>query len=60
MSLQTVNPATGETIQIYQEMSDEALAATIKNAHQAFLEWSQQSFKDRSQLMRNRKVRPDL
>ncbi len=52
MSLQTVNPATGETIQIYQEMSDEALAATIKNAHQAFLEWSQQSFKDRSQLMR--------
>ncbi len=52
MPIQTVNPATGEVLNSYQELSNDALNRAIENAHQAFVSWRKTSFAERSQKMR--------
>lgn len=47
MSIETINPATGEQIKVYQEISDEALTNKIIEADNAFQVWSRLSFEDR-------------
>lgn len=51
MSIDTINPANGEPIKTYQEISDDELMQKIERAHQTYLDWSQQSFEDRAKLM---------
>jgi succinate-semialdehyde dehydrogenase/glutarate-semialdehyde dehydrogenase len=51
MSLDVVNPATGETVATYDEMSPGAAATVIAAAHQAFLQWRRTGFAERSVLM---------
>lgn len=52
MSLQAVNPATGELIRSYQELDREGIAGIIREAQEEFLSWREVSFERRSELMR--------
>lgn len=51
MTLQSINPAKGETIAIYALMSDEDVAQTIRHTNQAFLQWRETSVSERAGLM---------
>jgi succinate-semialdehyde dehydrogenase/glutarate-semialdehyde dehydrogenase len=53
MSLDVVNPATGETVVGYEEMSSDDTAAAVVAAHEAFLRWRGTGFDERAVLMRN-------
>ena len=53
MSLQAINPATGETIATYDEMSPEQLELTVGQVHEAFLHWRQTDFSKRATMMNN-------
>ena len=53
MTIRAVNPATGETINEYQEMTPEEVKSIIENAHEAFLGWRKTSFAERTGLMKN-------
>ena len=53
MTIKVVNPATGETINEYQEMTPEEVESIIENAHEAFLSWRKTSFSERAGLMKN-------
>src|SRR5215831_7627611 len=51
MTLQAVNPTTGETINTYEEMTPLEVRRAIEQAHQAFLDWRQTHFAERAHLM---------
>ncbi len=51
MSLDVVNPATGETVASYDEMTPGDAAAAVDAAHQAFLQWRRTGFEARTALM---------
>lgn len=52
MAIESVNPATGETIASYQEMSQEEVSLAIDGAHRAFLAWRETPFAERARLMK--------
>jgi succinate-semialdehyde dehydrogenase/glutarate-semialdehyde dehydrogenase len=52
MSMQSINPATGEILETFPEASAADLERAVAAAHAAFLEWRQTSFATRSPLMR--------
>jgi succinate-semialdehyde dehydrogenase / glutarate-semialdehyde dehydrogenase len=52
MSLQTINPATGETLATYEEMTPEAVRGIIGRVHEAQLHWRRTGFPSRAALMR--------
>ncbi len=52
MAIQTINPATGEIIKTYQEMSDTEVNDSIATAANAFTDWRQYSFSERASLMK--------
>lgn len=52
MSLQSVNPATGETIQSYDAMDDQTVDSIIDDVRQCSLDWQQTTFKDRAVLLK--------
>lgn len=39
MAIESINPATGETLQIYTEMPRAAVDDSVGKAHEAFLAW---------------------
>ncbi len=47
MSIETINPATGHRINVYQEMSDEEITSKIIQADNTFKVWSSLSFEER-------------
>ena len=51
MALYTMNPATGETIKTYDEMTPADVDHGITQAHRAFLEWKQTTFAERARVM---------
>jgi succinate-semialdehyde dehydrogenase / glutarate-semialdehyde dehydrogenase len=51
MALHAVNPATGETIKTYDEMTPADTGQIITQAHQTFRDWKQTSFAERAQMM---------
>jgi succinate-semialdehyde dehydrogenase/glutarate-semialdehyde dehydrogenase len=51
MGIATVNPATGETLREFQELSEEEIRRRILDATNAFREYRQTSFADRSRWM---------
>jgi len=53
MSIEVINPATGDTIRTYEEMTSEEVKNIIEKSHQAFLNWRRVSFSERESLMRN-------
>jgi len=52
MAIQSINPATGETLKTYQEMTPAAVIEIIGKTHQAFLAWRGTTFAHRANLMR--------
>ena len=53
MSIESVNPATGTTLKIYDEMTPEQTAAAVEQAHTAWKAWRNTSFADRARPMKN-------
>ena len=52
MSIQSINPATGEVIETFQETAPQALERILATAHAAFGEWRHTPFGKRAPLMR--------
>lgn len=52
MSIRSINPATGEKIKDYTEMTPHEVKGIIEKAHTAFLDWRQTSFTHRAKLMK--------
>jgi succinate-semialdehyde dehydrogenase/glutarate-semialdehyde dehydrogenase len=52
MSLQSVNPATGEILETFTPTSSRELEAILATSHAAFLEWRTVPFKARAERMR--------
>ena len=48
MTIESVNPATGETVESYEETTPAEVAAAIGAADTAFLDWRARSFADRA------------
>ena len=53
MSIQAINPATGEPIATYDEMTPSDVEAIVESVHEAFVEWRRASYAERTQPMRN-------
>ena len=52
MSIQSVNPATGEVLETFEEASKAQMEQALARAHAAFLEWRTRPFAERARLMR--------
>src|SRR5712664_396041 len=52
MSIQTVNPATGEALETYEETSPRELEQVLARAHATFVEWRTVPFAQRAHRMR--------
>ncbi|UCD37147.1 MAG: NAD-dependent succinate-semialdehyde dehydrogenase [Fidelibacterota bacterium] len=52
MTITAINPATGETMKTYQEMTTKEVRALIEAADQAFSTWRQTTFGHRTEHMR--------
>ncbi|GAB2902777.1 NAD-dependent succinate-semialdehyde dehydrogenase [Microbulbifer echini] len=48
----SINPFNGETLKTFQEMSSEDIEKAIGRADEAFLEWSNRSFDERSAILK--------
>jgi succinate-semialdehyde dehydrogenase / glutarate-semialdehyde dehydrogenase len=51
MALHVVNPATGEKVKTYDEMTPTEVGHIVTQAHSTFLEWKQTTFAGRARLM---------
>jgi succinate-semialdehyde dehydrogenase/glutarate-semialdehyde dehydrogenase len=51
MGIATVNPATGETLKVFEPLTEEAIALKIDKAQQAFAHFRLTSFEQRAQWM---------
>ncbi|NHK26785.1 NAD-dependent succinate-semialdehyde dehydrogenase [Parvularcula flava] len=52
-TLTTVNPATGETLNTYDRMSDKEAFAAVERCHEAFLKWRHRTLEDRAAIIKN-------
>jgi succinate-semialdehyde dehydrogenase/glutarate-semialdehyde dehydrogenase len=52
MSIQAINPATGEVVSTHDEMIPEVAAGIVDSAHAAFADWRRASYADRAVPMR--------
>ena len=52
MSIQSVNPATGDTLETFEETSPQELERSLAAASAAFHEWRGVAFATRAQKMR--------
>ncbi len=50
MEFKSINPATGEVIKTYPQLSTEAAKEILRKSHEAFLHWSQTDFVGRRLL----------
>jgi succinate-semialdehyde dehydrogenase/glutarate-semialdehyde dehydrogenase len=51
MSIETVNPATGEPLTTYDQFSDDDVDRTLEQTDERFERWSNRSFEERASLM---------
>lgn len=49
----TINPATGETLETYDYMSDEQVNQIVDESHEAFLQWRETSHDKRAEVIRS-------
>jgi len=52
MSIEAVNPATGETVRTYDEMTPQQTAAAVAESHEAWTAWRKTSFAERAKPMK--------
>src|SRR5262249_61866897 len=53
MSIQSVNPATGDVVETYEETSPKEIERILAGAQAAFAEWRNTPFTARARSMRN-------
>src|SRR2546428_12465006 len=53
MSIQSVNPATGDVVETYEETSPKEIERILAGAQAAFAEWRNTPFTARARAMRN-------
>ena len=53
MTIASVNPATGQRIKTYDEMTPAQVSAAVAQAHEAWKSWRKTSFADRGKLMKS-------
>src|SRR5713226_5867700 len=53
MSIQTINPATGEVLETFELYSQERIHEALDSAHQAFLRWRTTTFAERAGHLHN-------
>ncbi|HDM66900.1 MAG TPA: aldehyde dehydrogenase family protein, partial [Thermoplasmatales archaeon] len=53
MTLKSINPATGETLETFEEWSDNQVDEQISKTREAFSEWRETSFAEREKLLMN-------
>jgi succinate-semialdehyde dehydrogenase/glutarate-semialdehyde dehydrogenase len=53
MAITTMNPATGELIKEYKEMTPAEVEDIINSVHATFLDWRQTEFAERAKCMKN-------
>ena len=51
--MESINPATGETIETYDDDGDEAVDAALDRADQRFESWSERPMSERQELLAN-------
>ena len=51
MTMNAVNPLTGEMIKAYEELALEEVGDIIENSQKAFFDWKKTSFGERAKLM---------
>jgi succinate-semialdehyde dehydrogenase/glutarate-semialdehyde dehydrogenase len=51
MSYQTINPASGEVLQSFPDISDKALEAVLSNAASAYQVWRHKSYAERAKII---------
>jgi succinate-semialdehyde dehydrogenase/glutarate-semialdehyde dehydrogenase len=52
MTLRAINPATGEVLATYDEMTPAAVGVIVSAVHEEFLQWRRASFAERAEPMR--------
>src|ERR1700681_565260 len=52
MAIASINPANGETVKTYREMTPDETAAAVAEAHETWQSWRTTSFAERARLMR--------
>src|SRR5476651_1886240 len=52
MAIASINPANGETVETYREMTPQDTAAAIDAAHETWKSWRAVPFEERARLMR--------
>src|SRR5579864_3647175 len=52
MTIEAINPATGEVLKTYYEMEPATVKEIISRTHDAFLNWRRTTFSYRASLMR--------
>lgn len=52
MAIVTVNPATGDALQAYDEMSSDDAALAVQEAHDGWLKWRTTTFAERARVLR--------
>ena len=52
MAIESVNPATGETLETYEEMTPQQAAAVVAEAHEAWKTWRKVPFAERARPMK--------
>jgi len=52
MSIQAINPATGEVVATHDEMKPDVVASIVESVHAAALDWRRASYADRAVPMR--------
>ena len=53
MPLKSINPATGEMIREFSELSDDEIGQKLQKAQETFIAWRQTSFNDRTKKMKS-------
>ncbi|MEO8946327.1 MAG: aldehyde dehydrogenase family protein, partial [Gemmatimonadaceae bacterium] len=52
MAIQSINPATGQPIRTYHELTPSEVAAAVVQAHNTWIEWREVPFSDRAAFMK--------
>jgi succinate-semialdehyde dehydrogenase/glutarate-semialdehyde dehydrogenase len=52
MTMKAINPATGETIRVYEETTPEEVRSILERSHEAFLSWRKTDFSERARRMK--------
>ncbi len=53
MAIATINPATGETLKTFEPLTSAEITAKLENSQQAYLQYHQTTFPERSQWLLN-------